>query len=1005
MPSPAAPCAAADAPAVDFCTGIQQVTVNRPQLVTPYDGPMPLPFTPRTHQVQALAALEAAEERGQRRAWVVMPPGAGKTLVGLAHATRFAARTVVLCPNTAIQSQWVRAHRAHWAESGQTVGTDRDLSADVTVLTYQSVANFNVDAEVGEGGEQGEETGSLVSTLHPNGRELVASLQQLEEVTLVLDECHHLLQAWGRLLDEVLEQLPRARVLGLTATPAQSLSHKESALTARLFGEVVHQSTIAAAVREGDLAPFGELAWLTTPTTAENDWLAEQSERFDELITTLTDPTIGPTSFLPWLDSRLVEPMGRERAWAELATTEPELADAALRLHHHGLLTLPDGARPAEQHRHSPTSQDWVTLIGDWVTHHLEPLAGAEPPKTGGPAQPRTGSQDSADAEIAQTTQLAQTTQFAQTTQLAQTTLAQIRRALPAVGYQLTRRGIRRSRSPVDRVLARSEAKTRALVQIGRSEQQELGDAMRLLVICDHERATATVPTTLRGVLDQQAGSARLALGQLTRALPELDPILMTGRTVAGLPETLERLRSHAVAQSPHLDLIVTEDESGEFSLLTARPGSGGWTSRTWVPLVTQFFEGGQCRALIGTRGLLGEGWDARSVTSLIDLTAATTATSVVQTRGRALRTDPKRPQKVALNWSVVCVTEDHPGGASDWDRLVRKHQGFFATDESGAIVDGVAHLSAGLSPYAPPPVTQFDTINAAMTLRAGQRDRIRDDWQVGSPYQDQVVPVLRVQADRAPTRPGEVVLSSDSGPLPSSRTLGVPRLWRPTGWLAVPLAAGALVAPGLAVAGASSTRVVLTVVLTLLVSLLVQGFSAAQRGRAAFLAVGARPTVRALAASVADTVVALAEGQRSGHGAAAVRVEVDPDGSHRCALDSPDADARRLFTESLDELLAPMASPRYVISRPTTGPDASMLDGLRAAFGRVRPSGQVWHGVPEAFGRRRADAETFAAHFDSRVGGSRIEYTGSPEGAAALQTNRGLDPFAATTVTRLHWR
>ena len=39
--------------------------------------------------------------------------------------------------------------------------------------------------------------------------------------------------------------------------------------------------------------------------------------------------------------------------------------------------------------------------------------------------------------------------------------------------------------------------------------------------------------------------------------------------------------------------------------------------------MVTRFFEDGRCQVLVGTRGLLGEGWDARRVTGLVDLTTA----------------------------------------------------------------------------------------------------------------------------------------------------------------------------------------------------------------------------------------------------------------------------------------------------------------------------------------------------------------------------------------------
>ena len=59
-------------------------------------------------------------------------------------------------------------------------------------------------------------------------------------------------------------------------------------------------------VKVGDLAPFVELAWLTTPTPSEDDWLKEEAERFRELITQLTDPTFGSMPFLQWLDARFV---------------------------------------------------------------------------------------------------------------------------------------------------------------------------------------------------------------------------------------------------------------------------------------------------------------------------------------------------------------------------------------------------------------------------------------------------------------------------------------------------------------------------------------------------------------------------------------------------------------------------------------------------------------------------------------------------------------------------
>ena len=259
------------------------------------DGGTPYPW--RHHQREALLAVEKAEANGGSRSWVVLPPGTGKTLVGLETARRRGRPTVVLGPNTAIQTQWLRGWDAYGDEKA---GSDREITAAFTALTYQSLATFDADRE----DEDDDRKGSLVDDLHDNGRALVERLVEIGDLTLVLDECHHLLEVWGRLLGEVLEQLPDAYVLGLTATPPDTMTADQAALVNRLFGETTYVASIPAVVRQGDLAPFAELAWLTTPTPHEQQWLAAQAERFTELTTALTDPSNG--DLLTWLDRRFL---------------------------------------------------------------------------------------------------------------------------------------------------------------------------------------------------------------------------------------------------------------------------------------------------------------------------------------------------------------------------------------------------------------------------------------------------------------------------------------------------------------------------------------------------------------------------------------------------------------------------------------------------------------------------------------------------------------------------
>ena len=118
----------------------------------------------RTHQRRALEALDEAWAGGRTRAWTVLPPGAGKTRVGLETAERLLAagqveRAVVLGPNTAIVGQWEEQAA--------------DLGIAMTAWTYQSVAVFDPDAEVDEDGDER----SPVARLHENGRARVEELR------------------------------------------------------------------------------------------------------------------------------------------------------------------------------------------------------------------------------------------------------------------------------------------------------------------------------------------------------------------------------------------------------------------------------------------------------------------------------------------------------------------------------------------------------------------------------------------------------------------------------------------------------------------------------------------------------------------------------------------------------------------------------------------------------------------------------------------------------------
>jgi len=707
----------------------------------------------RRYQALALAAVDDLRSRGERRAYVVLPPGSGKTVLGLEVARRLGRRTLVLAPNTAVQGQWLTAWRGFGPpgeEHPRPGSASRELRAPLTVLTYQALSVWDRTADDEDPEDdlsertaarrraavRGDTGADLLSLLHPNGRALVETAAATGPWTLVLDECHHLLETWGALCSALVDALgPDTWVVGLTATPPTELTARQAALHDELFGDCDFAVPTAAVVQEGELAPFQELLYVTTPTVEEDTWIAGERARFADLQVELVSAA-GTVPFAEWLRRRFVvrsvDESSAPLSWRELEDDDPPLARAALRLVGTGLLPLPEGARLREEHRADADAQDWTVLLDAYAREHLRP---------------------SADPED-------------------QRLLAAVRAVLPGLGFVLTGRGLRTSTSPVDRVCALSASKAAAAVHILDAELEVLGDDLRAVVLCDVEHRPPTPPSRLRDVPEPPPGSARTALLTLAASSlgPVLRPVLVTGRTVAMRRDDLPAFRASAAVREAGLsDRIVAEPFDGVRSVVQLSAGLG-WTPRVWTRLVTAWLVEGGTRAVVGTRGLLGEGWDCPPLNVVVDLSSAATATSVSQVRGRSLRLDPARPDKVADNWTVVCVADDHPRGDADHLRAARKHRHHLAPSPSGDVVSGIGHCDEALSPYAPPPAEERAAVNARALARVAERDAARAAWRVGQPYRGVELPTVQVRTGRDVGLPAGVV---QPGLLAARKVLG----------------------------------------------------------------------------------------------------------------------------------------------------------------------------------------------------------------------------------------
>jgi hypothetical protein len=621
---------------------------------------------------------------------------------------------------------------------------------------------------------------------------------------------------WGYLVRAVLTELgPDVHVIGLTATAPDDMTADEAALYEELLGPIDFTTPTPAVVREGFLAPFQELALFTTPLDSELAWLAERHERFQLLLDSLIDTTGDELSFPVWVSNRMryrvLDPAHpAEVTFSELLRRQPALARAGLRYLTAAGLPLPPGAPRGEGFREPVAMEDWLVLLEDYALRCLRAHPGAE-------AEARTD-------ELAV--------------------------GLADLGFALTRTGIRPGRTDIDRVLVNSAAKPILACEALAREHEARGDGLRAIVLCDSERPPKQPegsPLELggggRGLLETIAADVRLA---------PLRPLLVTG-------ESFVCADQDALAAEVARRAAAREGDGGAAAAGEVMPA----TSREWVPLAGALLAEGWTQCLIGTRALLGEGWDAPAVNVLLDVTSVAASISTRQMRGRTLRLDPADPEKLASNWDIVCVAPELERGVADYARFVRRHTHLHAPCEDGSIESGVSHVHPELSPFGPPPAEDFSELNAVALARAADPGAARARWRIGEPYRAVELPALLVRRTRRKAAAADEPEPSIS--IGDLRPAGKPRWWL-----------------------LPNTR------------------------RRRFPAVLSLPRA---ARAVADAYHALDE--LSAEATASLAWQPRAGGYVRCLLPGGTPEENARFSAALQEAIEPAVSHRYVVSRP----------------------------------------------------------------------------------------
>lgn len=184
-------------------------------------------------------------------------------------------------------------------------------------------------------------------------------------------------------------------------------------------------------------------------------------------------------------------------------------------------------------------------------------------------------------------------------------------------------------------------------------------------------------------------------------------------------------------------------------------------TAKGIVAAVTELFQRGRIQVLVGTKSLLGEGWDAPCVNSLILGSFVGSFMLSNQMRGRAIRIWPGHPEKTSNIWHLVAVQaqalitlpgeEPRPESNQDLQTLSRRMEHFLGLAyNQESIETGLDRLDFPKPPFKKKQIREY---NERIKMLSKDRAGLRKKWHESLVVADQfeIVTEVATQKQKVP--------------------------------------------------------------------------------------------------------------------------------------------------------------------------------------------------------------------------------------------------------------
>ena len=555
---------------------------------------------------------------------VVAAPGAGKTTLGIEVVGRLNKPTLILAPTITIRNQW----RQRIIDAFLNGNSEDIISLNirepkfVTVITYQSLLaafcgndkpiekeddelseinweDTSINAYDGQDEElliEEEEDNNKVKRLNKTkADEVIAILKRARIDILCFDEAHHLRNEWWKALNYLIDNLKPKQMVSLTATPPYDADTTEWERYSSLCGSIDEVISIPELVQNGDLCPHQDFLHFSLLRQSESDEINKSLERIQKFVKTTVQNEKLIKIMQDYLSKEDVEVMLDEPKTYVSIAAYLKAAGKSVPENFLEIFDLTEKDIPKFSQEYQKCFIAFILLKENKKLEKYKDI------------------------------------------------MEDLYNSAKAAGIIYNKSVYLNDNPKIRKQIANSLGKLDSIKDIVELEVNALKDKLRMVILTDYIKYDITDCSVL-GVIP---------IWQTLKERHDISLCVLTG-SIMLIPEKLKDEFNKRVKQFELTNYVSANpfDRDNNFLKITAK----GAKRSVIVELITGMFNDGFITIMVGTQALLGEGWDAPCINSLILSSTVSSYMLSNQMRGRAIRKDRNNPNKVSNIWHLASI-------------------------------------------------------------------------------------------------------------------------------------------------------------------------------------------------------------------------------------------------------------------------------------------------------------------------------------------------------------